>query len=158
VTGPPRDWDKELAEIDKIIAKQPMGGPGAAGALPAPAASPRGARPTAPATGSGAAAPARTGRTVLTTWIRVLLGVVVAASVTRWPYAHACGLALYGYLAAAGGVVLAGLWGAVTAWRRRMGLAHTLALLVAVWGGVLVGKAVLDRSDWAKQPAGWACP
>ena len=158
MTGPPRDWDKELAEIDKIIAKQPAGGAGPAAALPAPAASPRGAQPTASRATSGSVAPARTRRTILTTWIRVLLGVVVAAGVTQWPYPHACGLALYGYLAAAGGVVLAGLWGAVTAWRRRMGLAHTLALLVAVWGGVLVGKAVLDRMSYAKVPLAWTCP
>ena len=40
MTGPPRDWDKELAEIDKIIAKQPLPGSGAggAGAPPVPAA------------------------------------------------------------------------------------------------------------------------
>ena len=158
MTGPPRDWDKELAEIDKIIAKQPLPGSaaGGAGAPPVPAA--RAAPATAAAARPAAlpAPPAR--RAVLTTWIATALGVIVAVGVAQWPYQHACGLALYGYLAAAGGVALVGLWGAVTAWRRRVGLAHTIALLVTLFGGLLVGKAVLDRSGYVKQPATWACP
>ncbi len=149
MTGPSRDWDKEMADIDKIIAKQP--------AQPAgkPAAS----------TGGGAAAgrsealpPApRRGRATLTAWVRVGLGVAVAVGVTQWPYLHACGIAAYGYVAAAGGVVLAGLWGAVTAWNRRMGLAHLVSLLVALWGGVLLGKAVVDRTGYVKVPLTWSC-
>ncbi|NOT09048.1 MAG: hypothetical protein HOP28_12685 [Gemmatimonadales bacterium] len=149
MTGPNRDWDKEMAEIDKIIAKSPavpsskptQGGGGGGGA---------------PAKGEGAPV-ARTRRTLLTGWARVLLGVVVAAGVTQWPYAHACGLALYFYLGALGGVVLAGLWGAVTSWSRRMGWAHIVSLLVALWGGALLGKAVLDRTAYAKQPLSWTC-
>jgi hypothetical protein len=149
VTGPTRDWDKEMAKIDKIIAQQPAGLPGkpvptsGGGAAPAP----RGAPPTAP----------RGGRSALTGWIRVLLGVTVAAGVTQWPYQHACGLPLDGYLVAAGGVVLAGLWGAITSWRRRMGLAHVVSLLVTLWGGVLLAQAVLQRSDYVKHPATWVC-
>jgi hypothetical protein len=153
VTGPPRDWDKELAEIDKIIAKQPAVAPG----KPAPAAG-AAALPAA-ASARAAAAPARRGgRVVLTTWVRVGLGVAVAVGVAQWPYAHACGLALYGYVAAAGGVVLAGLWGAVTSWSRRMGLAHIISLLVALWGGLLVGQAVLERTQYVRHPAVWTCP
>jgi hypothetical protein len=85
------------------------------------------------------------------------LGVAVAVGVTQWPYLHACGLAAYGYAAAAGGVVLAGLWGAVTSWQRRMGLAHVVSLLVALWGGVLLGRAVLDRTTYVKVPLTWRC-
>jgi hypothetical protein len=151
VTGPPRDWDKELAEIDKIMAKQPAPAPGKS----APAA----ASPALPAASRQAALPApRGGRAVLTTWVRVGLGVAVAVGVAQWPYGHGCGLALYGYLAAAGGVALAGLWGAVVSWKRRIGLAHTIAVLVAIWGGVLLGRAVLDRSDIVKHPLTWTCP
>jgi len=153
VTGPPRDWDKELAEIDKIIAKQPAPVAGkpvpAAGGVPAPAS---------PARQGAAPLPAARGRAALTGWVRVLLGVAVAIGVAQWPYAHACGFPLDGYLAAAGGVMLAGLWGAVTSWRRRMAMAHVLSLVVTVWGGVLVGKAVLDRSNYARHPATWTCP
>ena len=153
MTGPPRDWDKEMAEIDKLIAKTPVQGarePGSQGA--------RGA-PSLPAPQRAAAPPvARGGREALLTWVKVLLGVGVAAAVGfAWPYAHVCGVPLYGYLAAAGGVVLVGLWGVVASWRSRMTLAHTLALLATLAGAVLVGKVLLDRTDYPKQPATWSC-
>ena len=150
MTGPPRDWDKEMAEIDKIIAKQPVGTPApAAKAAPAGAVQ-RAVTETAPVV--------RTRRTVLATWVQVLLGVTVAAGVTlAWPYAHSCGLSLYGYLAAATGVVLVGLWGAVASWARRMALAHLIALIVTLSGALLVAKIFLDRSSYPRQPSTWSC-
>ena len=153
MTGPPRDWDKEMAEIDKLIAKQPTAAPSGQGSVV------RGAPAALPAPQRAAAPPvARGGREALFTWVRVLLGVGVAAAVgLAWPYAHACGVPLYGYLAAAGGVVLVGLWGVVASWRSRMGLAHTLALLATLAGAVLVGKVVLDRSSYPKVPSTWRC-
>jgi hypothetical protein len=157
VTGPPRDWDKELAEIDKIIAKQPAGGspaPTGTGGPPLPA--PRGA--AAPASRAGSAVAPAGRRSVLTAWIRVLLGLAVAVGVWRWPYAHSCGLSLYGYLAAAGGVVLAGLWGTVTSWKRRLATAHTISLLVTLWGALLVGKVIADRTSYPRHPSTWSCP
>ncbi len=150
MTGPNRDWDKEMAEIDKIIAKQPAVAPG----KPVPG----GASPAVPAARPALPPPARSGRTVLTAWIRVALAVAVAVGVTQWPYAHTCGMLLYAYLAAAGGVVLAGLWGVATSWSRRMGLAHAVSLLVTLWGAGLLAKTVLDRSSYAKHPAVWTCP
>ena len=81
----------------------------------------------------------------------------MAVGVTQWPYDHACGMLLYAYLAAAGGVVLAGLWGAVTSWSRRMGLAHVISLLVTIWGAALLAQTVLDRSSIVRHPAGWVC-
>ena len=156
MTGPPRDWDKEMAEIDKIIAKQPVAAPGGSGqgsvsrggqaALPAPQ---RAAAPVA----------SRSGREGLVTWIKVLLGAGVATAVAlAWPYAHGCGIALYGYLAAAAGVALVGLWGVVASWKSRMAFAHTLALLATLTGAVLVAKVMLDRSSYAKLPGSWTCP
>lgn len=153
MTGPPRDWDKELAEIDKIIAKQPA--PVAGKPVPATGGAPA---PAPPARQAAAPSPPARGRSALTGWVRVLLGVVVAVGVAQWPYAHACGWPLYGYLAAAGGVALVGLWGAVISWRRRMGLAHLISLAVVLWGSGLVGKVFLDRSEYARHPATWACP
>jgi hypothetical protein len=154
VTGPPRDWDKEMAEIDKLIAKQPAQGarePGSQGARVAPAALPAPQR-------AAAVAPTRSGREGLVTWVKVLLGVGVAAAVgLAWPYAHGCGVPLYGYLAAAGGVVLVGLWGAVASWKSRLPLAHILALLATLAGAVLAGKVVLDRSSYPKVPLTWRC-
>jgi hypothetical protein len=147
---PPRDWDKELADIDKIIARQPAGP--APGPLPAGSPSPRAGelgrhRPIEP--------PRH--RVVLTAWLRVVLALGVAAAMTQWPYAHGCGFQLYLYLGAAGVVFLAGLWGAVTTWRRRMAFAHLLSLLVVLWGGCLAGKAVLDRTDYVKTRLTWTC-
>jgi hypothetical protein len=154
VTGPPRDWDKEMAEIDKLIAKQPAQGarePGSQGARVAPAALPAPQR-------AAAVAPTRSGREGLVTWVKVLLGVGVAAAVgLAWPYAHGCGVPLYGYLAAAGGVVLVGLWGLVASWKSRIPLAHILALLATLAGAVLAGKVVLDRSSYPKVPLTWRC-
>jgi hypothetical protein len=149
VTGPSRDWDKEMAEIDKIIAKQPAGG----------APGPKATSPTAVQRSAPEAAPvARSGRAMLTTWLKVSLGVIVAAGVAlAWPYAHACGLPLYGYVAAAAGVFLAGLWGVVASWTRRMAAAHLIALLVTLTGALLLGKTILDRSNYPKQPSTWTC-
>ena len=44
MTGPNRDWDKEMAEIDKIIAKQPAAPAG----KPVPAGAVRSRRRPAP--------------------------------------------------------------------------------------------------------------
>ena len=155
MTGPPRDWDKEMAEIDKIIAKTPVAQgarePGSQGARTAPAALPAAQR-------AAAVAPIGSRRESLLTWVRVLLGVGVAAAVAfAWPYAHTCGISLYGYLAAAGGVALVGLWGVVASWQSRKALAHLLALLATLTGVVLAGKVLLDRTNYPKQPSTWTC-
>jgi hypothetical protein len=139
-----------MAEIDKIIAKQPAGPPAPGVKVSPTAPVQRAAAETAPVV--------RNRRTALATWVQVLLGVTVAAGVTlAWPYAHSCGLSLYGYLAAAVGVVLVGLWGAVASWTRRMALAHLIAVLVTLSGALLVGKIFLDRSSYPRQPSTWSC-
>lgn len=147
MTGPPRDWDKELAEIDKLMAKSrptsgvPAAAPSAPG-VPAP-------RP--------AALPSTSGRERLATWGRVLLGVGLAAGMSQWPYRHACGLSLALYLGATGVVVVAGIWGAEAAWRRRIGAAHVLSLVVVFWGLALVAGVLLPRLGYAADPATWLC-
>ncbi|HEY9384472.1 MAG TPA: hypothetical protein VIP80_13260, partial [Gemmatimonadales bacterium] len=91
-------------------------------------------------------------------WVRVLLGVAVAAGVTlAWPYRHSCGLPLYGYLAASAGVLLAGVWGAVASWKRRLGLAHVVSLLVILCGTGLLLKELLERTNYVRYPATWSC-
>jgi hypothetical protein len=144
----PRDWDKELADIDKVIAKMPA--QGSAPASSAPAALPAG-RSAAPIASGGKLA-------VFTTWLRVGLGIALAVGITQWPYASACGLNLMVYLGAIGVVIIAGLWSSVSSWRRRMGLAHTLSLLVLLWGLVLGAREVLPRSGYAKHTRTWSCP
>ncbi|MGE0352630.1 MAG: hypothetical protein AB7I33_01135 [Gemmatimonadales bacterium] len=143
----PRNWDKELAEIDKVIARTQ-------GAPPAPARPGKGE--VAP--GKAALPPGPAGRrAVLSTWLRVLLGAVLAVAMTQWPYGHGCGIRLFLYLGAAGAVVVAGLWSGISSWHRRMGLAHTLALLVALWGLVLVARETLPRVGYAKTSMTWLC-
>jgi hypothetical protein len=141
-----RDWDKELAAIDKVMAKAPAQLPAqGGGAVPA---------------GRGAPAPVNVvGRkAAFFTWLRVLLAVLVAAAMTQWPYSYSCGLNLIAYLGAVGGVIAAGLWSGVTSWQRRMGLAHTIALMVTLWGLVLATAQVLPRIGYARHAAQWWCP
>lgn len=147
---PPRDWDKELADIDKVIARMPS--QGAAPAPSTPAAALPGARTAAPPAPSGGKMAA------VTTWLRVILGVALAVGITQWPYASACGLNLMVYLGAIGVVVLAGLWSSISSWRRRLGFAHTLSLLVLLWGLVLAAREVLPRAGYAKHVRTWSCP
>jgi hypothetical protein len=156
---PPRDWDKELAEIDKIIAKQPLPVPAAPAAQsPTPRGYPRAAEPSPSRRAVESPRPeVPRHRLVLTTWLRVLLALVVAAAMTQWPYAHGCGLQLVWYLGAAAGVILAGLWGTVISWKRRMPGAHVVSLLVTLWGANLAGKVVLDRTDYVKNTLTWQC-
>ena len=142
-----RDWDKELADIDKVIARSP-----APSGLPAPV-------PAASAQGGRAiATPAGGRKATLWTWTQVLLGGLLAVGMTQWPYSHGCGIKLFFYLGAAGLVVIAGLWGALSSWRRRMGLAHTLAMLVVLSGLILVAREVLPRVGYARQALTWMCP
>jgi hypothetical protein len=135
-----RDWDKELAEIDRQMAKLPAGG-----ASPAPAG--KSAVPAPPAGGK-----------VFTTWLRVALGLVLAAAMTQWPYVHDCGLNLAFYLLAILTVVVAGVWSGISSWYRRMGLAHSLSLLVLLWGLFLAARETLPRVGYAKVSATWLCP
>lgn len=136
----PRDWDKELAAIDKAMAR-----------APAPTAG-------APVATKPVESPALvTRRAVLATWLRVLLGLVLAGAMTQWPYAHECGVELYFYLAAAFTVIVAGIWSGISSWYRRLGWAHTLSLMVALWGIFLAGREILPRIGYAKHIAYWVC-
>jgi hypothetical protein len=151
VTGPGRDWDKELAEIDKLMTKSPA----------RPAAPPGGgAAPSQRPAAAPAAGPARStadGPTLLGTWVRILLALVLAGAMSQWPYQHACGLPLILYLSATGMTVVAGLWAAGATWRRRMGILHSVALLTVLWGLGLAAAAILPRTGYAKQAATWWC-
>lgn len=137
----PRDWDKELAEIDKLVARG-----GASGAAPVPAQRRGGPVPAAGGRFSG-----------VTTWLRVGLGLALAVAMTQWPYPSACGFNLLVYLGAIVTVSLAGLWSAVTSWQRRLGAAHVLSLLVLLWGLTLAAREVLPRVGYAAQARTWTC-
>lgn len=150
----PRNWDKELAEIDRLIAAQPAGGKPKAVAPRA-----EGASAPAPRETSGPPPAARVGnRERLSVWMKVALGAILAGAMLQWPYGHVCGLGLFGYLGALGAVVVSGLWAARSAWTRRMGWAHTIGIAVTMWGVGLIALQILPRIGYARIPAAWWCP
>lgn len=91
-------------------------------------------------------------------WLRVGLGIVLSIGLTQWPYPHPCGFRLALFLGAVAMIPIAGVWAAVGAWRRRLAVAHLLALLVIGWGAVLAAREVLPRVGYARVEASWLCP
>ncbi len=138
---PPRDWDKELADIDRVIEKgttAPAGRPLPAGTPPVP---------TAPV--------AR--RSVALTWFWASLAVALAIALPLWPYERACGLRLGFFLGATGITLLAGLLGALAGWANRRGFAHVLSLVVLVWALAVAVSEVLPRVGYARETRTWLC-
>lgn len=131
-----RDWDKEMADIDRAIAKQgtsPAAGAGAPGArTPGPSSSPR-------------AIPAGPRGSVAITWLWVLLAVALGVALPLWPYQRACGLQAVFFLGAAGVTVLVG------------GLAHVIALAVIAWAGIVAAGEILPRTGYAREVRTWTC-
>jgi len=144
-----RDWDKELAEIDRLI-----GAPG--GAAPAPMAARK--PPGKPALPPGRERKALTRKEALGGWVRTGFGVALAASVVQWPFASPCGFPLAIHAGAIGMVMVAGLWSAAVAWRRRMAAAHVVSLSTLLTGVVLAMLLVLPRVGYAREAASWFCP
>ena len=143
----PRDWDKELAKIDRAMAR-----------LPDPAVPAAPGRPAQPGPGGAGPAPQHAGpRATTTTWLRVLLVLTLAVAMPLWPYPKGCGFGLFIYLAASSVVVLAGVWAAVSTWHRRRPVGHILATLVLLWGLGLVAAELLPRVGYAKAAIRWTC-
>lgn len=151
-----RDWDREMREVDKLLAKLPDTDPALSRGVPTVPVSPR------PAVGGGAGGampmpgPAR-GKAWVTTWMRVGLGLALAIGMLAWPYTHSCGLKLVFYLIGATTVTVAGVWGALSSWRRRLGWAHALSIVLIIWGLGLAGRQLLPRM-YGKQPIPFFCP
>jgi hypothetical protein len=139
MTEQPRNWDKELADIDKVIAKQPASAPGAA--------TPPGKPPT----------PAQR-RFVALTWFWTGLAVILAVALPLWPNDKSCGLRLVFYLGAAVIALLMGVLGALASWSHRRGLAFVLSLVAIVWAGIMAAREILPRVGYAKQELHWTCP
>lgn len=150
-----RDWDKELAKIDKRISTisdaELMAGSPAAGT---PVIEPNVARGAAtPTTGSVAPAAA------WSMYLRAGLTTALAVGVPFWPYAARCGLGLGAYLASVTVVIAAGGWTAWATWRSRMGRIHVLALTIIAWGLALAAIEVLPRVGYRTDAARatWFC-
>jgi hypothetical protein len=140
----PRNWDRELADIDKVIAK---GGVPGSGSVPAPAGRGAGVPMGAPV--------AR--RSVALTWFWVLLAVALAAALPLWPYQRSCGLQLMFFMGATGVTALIGLLGALASWAHRRGFAHVVSLGVILWSAVIGLREVLPRVGYAKTTRTWTC-
>lgn len=157
-----RDWDKELAKIDKQLASisdEALAAP----APTMPTGMPRGvAAParTAPAA-ANAAASATSGKARWFTYTKVALATTGAVGIWLWPWAARCGLPLAGLVGAAGVVSLLGLWSARGTWRHRLGLAHVISLLAIVSAVVLGAREILPRVGYAEptfdRPDRWSC-
>jgi hypothetical protein len=135
----PRNWDKELADIDKAIARQPAPAPTPVGGAATPVAHPQ-------------------RRFVALTWFWTALALVLAVALPLWPNDKSCGLRLVFYLGAAAIALLMGLLGALSSWSYRRGLAHLLSLLAIVWAGIMAAREILPRAGYARQELHWTCP
>jgi hypothetical protein len=143
-----KDWDKEMAKIDKqleSISDEAL--------LPAKNA------PT-PAAKAEVVAKQRSTST-MGVMLRLLLAVMLGVAMIFWPYSARCGIGLFAYLGAVGVVMAAGVWTSVWTWRHRSARGHLLSLLLIVWGGVLGAMEVLPRIGYAtpsaQHPAEWLC-
>ena len=144
-----RDWAKEMAKIDKQLES----------------VSDEAVFPTKTAKTAGVKAAAEEKQRTTSTLgvvFRLTLSVALGVGMLFWPYESRCGIGLAGYLAAVAVVAGSGVWSAVWSWRHRSGRAHSLSLLLILWGLVLGAMEVLPRVGYAKpdsaNPATWACP
>ena len=143
-----RDWTKEMAKIDKQLET----------------VSDEALFPTSPSQTPERRAEVREQQkntSTLGVMLRLLLSILLGVGIVFWPYEAKCGFGLAAYLAAVGVVVVSGAWSAVWSWRHRSGRAHSLSLLILLWGLVLAGMEVLPRIGYAKgdptHPTAWAC-
>jgi hypothetical protein len=161
---PDRDWNKELAKVDKQLASlsdEELLGPSVQPPAKGGAAAPRGkaapvaAQPAAPARGSERKTSA------FGVYARFVLALALGAAMIVWPYENRCGVGLAGYLAALAALLAAGVWSAVWTWRHRAPRAHTLSLIIILYGLVLGSLDVLPRIGYgkpdARHPATWTC-
>lgn len=148
MAGEHRDWDKEMAAIDQVIAKGGYVAP-SGGSAPAPPGG-GGPAPAAPSAPGGR-------RAWIGMWVRTLLVLGLAVGLNVWPWSHYCGWRVYWYVSGISILALASLWIMLVSWRRRSGLTHVLGLLMlgyAVWLGAV---EVLPRIGYAKVQKTWSC-
>ncbi|HKR56999.1 MAG TPA: hypothetical protein VJS20_11930 [Gemmatimonadales bacterium] len=147
-----RDWDKELAEVDRLLNNMP-------GHPPAPAPiKPAGGYPPPGQANAGHAPRVLSTREWAGTWIRVGLGLLIGIGMTQWPYTHGCGFKLWFYLVGVAAVLTAGVWSSISSWRRHLAWAHIFSQGLIIWGLVLAAREVLPRVGYALHSATWLCP
>ena len=146
-----RNWDKELAKIDKQLES-----------VSDAQLFPEKTKPGAPAVpAAGAVSPhvamelaeARSWPAIL----RLTLSVVLVIGILFWPYENRCGGGLVMYLLAVAAVIGSGVWSAVWTWRHHAARAHILSILLLAWGVMLGAAEVLPRVGYAKEVLTWSC-
>jgi hypothetical protein len=90
-------------------------------------------------------------------WARLSLGLMLGITIAWWPYQRGCGFALAGYLGVLLIIILAAGWAAMSSWRHRSALAHTLSVILLVYGILLIMSELLPRAGYAVDRASWAC-
>lgn len=154
-----RDWDKELARIDKQLESLSDEALLPAGKEKSTAPRPAATAPTPPSAVTGkatvghtaaAGTPQQERTRTLGVMLRLLLAGALGIGMLFWPYKAACGLDLLGYLGAVSLVSLAGAWSAVWSWRHRSARAHVIALALVGWGIALAAVEVLPRIGYAQ--------
>ena len=151
-----RDWEKELAKIDKQLASLPDEALMPAAPEKAAKGTTRGAR------GSPAPAPSEPRPTTsFGVFARLTLALAVGIAMAFWPYPSRCGLGLIGYLGAVGVMTAGGVWASIWTWRHRASRAHLVSLAITVWGVLLGSLEILPRIGYAfptdKHPGTWSC-
>jgi len=153
----PRDWDKELADIDKLIAANPAAAPLPAKAGkggPAPAHGERRASRVGPSVSGGSGR-----RESLASVIWFLLATLLGVGLTfLWPYTRGCGTGLYAYLSSIGAFTLASTWSIIWSWRTRRASVHFLSIVLLGWSAFLAMREILPRVGYARVHANWTCP
>ena len=156
-----RDWEKELAKIDKQLGSlsddQLLG--------PTKVQLPGAPKAEAPKGKPSKSAPVASGDPPVTkawaVYARLIISVALGVAMVAWPYPSRCGPWLFAYMGAVVVVVGSGIWSAIWTWRHRASHAHTLSLLLILWGLVLGSMEVLPRIGYAKpdfrHPTTWAC-
>jgi hypothetical protein len=61
------------------------------------------------------------------------------------------------YLAATLMIIVGGLWVVACTWTERMARTHVVAMVLALWGAVMVTAQVLPRVGYARAEATWLC-
>ena len=146
----PRDWDKELAEVDKLIA--------GLGGQPEPAPGPARKGPGAAQQLTERRA-SQGRRDLFATWLWFVLAVILGSALTWfWPYSRECGVPLYGYLGAILVFATASVCGTIWSWRTRLAVVHILSIGLLLGSVFLGAREVLPRIGYARQSAAWECP
>ena len=156
-----RNWEQELAKIDKQLASVSDDQLLQQGNAQRPGAAPNAsAKPTVTAKAS---APVTATKNVGSwfAWLQLIVAIGAATGLWFWPWETRCGLNAVGFTSATGAVTLLGLWSAVGSWKHRQAYAHILSFAVMIWGLVLGAREVLPRVGYAipseARPAGWRC-